>query len=108
MPLRVLYVDFNSYFASVEQQMRPELRGRPVAVVPVLAETTCCIAASYEAKRCGVKTGTLVSESRKLCPDIRFVEARQAGRGDRILPACRARAVDRRGGLPPHGQRLPA
>ncbi len=78
MPLRALYVDFNSYFASVEQQMRPELRGRPIAVVPVLAETTCCIAASYEAKRCGVKTGTLVSESRKLCPDIRFVEARPA------------------------------
>jgi DNA polymerase-4 len=51
MPLRALYVDFNSYFASVEQQLVPELRGRPVAVLPVLAETTCCIAASYEAKR---------------------------------------------------------
>ena len=76
MPLRTLYVDFNSYFASAEQQLDPLLRGRPVGVLPVLADTTCCIAASHEAKRCGVKTGTLVSDARKLCPDIRFVEAR--------------------------------
>jgi DNA polymerase IV len=75
-PLRALYVDFNSYFASVEQQLRPQLRGRPVGVLPVLAETTCCIAASYEAKAFGVKTGTLVYEARQRCPDIVFVEAR--------------------------------
>lgn len=78
MPLNALYVDFNSYFASVEQQLQPELRGKPIGVLPVLAETTCCIAASYEAKAFGVKTGTLVKEARKLCPDIRFVEARPA------------------------------
>src|SRR6478736_2059806 len=76
MDLRYLYVDMNSYFASVEQQLRPELRNRPVAVVPVVAETTCCIAASYEAKAFGVKTGTGVAEARQLCPAIRFVEAR--------------------------------
>ena len=78
MTLRALLLDFNSYFASVEQQLRPELRGRPVGVLPVLAETTCCIAASYQAKRFGVKTGTSVGEARKLCPDIVFVEARPA------------------------------
>ena len=78
MTLRALYVDFNSYFASVEQQLRPELRGKPVAVLPVLAETTCCIAASYEARRHGVKTGTLVAQARKLCPGIHLVEARPA------------------------------
>jgi DNA polymerase-4 len=76
IPLRALYVDFNSYFASVEQQLQPQLRGRPVGVLPVLAETTCCIAASYEAKAFGVKTGTPVYEARKLCPGIVFVEAR--------------------------------
>lgn len=75
-PLRALYVDFNSYFASVEQQLRPKLRGRPVGVLPVLAETTCCIAASYEAKAFGVKTGTPVVEARKRCPGIVFVAAR--------------------------------
>lgn len=76
MTLRALYVDFNSYFASVEQQLRPELRGKPIGVVPVKAETTCCIAASYEAKKVGVNTGTPVREARKLCPGIIFVEAR--------------------------------
>lgn len=58
---RSLFVDFNSYFASVEQQLNPALRGRPVGVEPVLAETSCCIAASYEAK------------ARRLCPDIAIV-----------------------------------
>lgn len=71
-----LYVDLNSYFASVEQQLQPKLRGRPVGVVPLMADTTCCIAASYEAKKFGVKTGTLVGEARRMCPGIRFVEAR--------------------------------
>jgi DNA polymerase-4 len=75
-PLRWLFLDLNSYFASIEQELRPELRNKPVAVVPVMAETTCCIAASYEAKAFGVKTGTIVSEARKLCPGIRLVEAR--------------------------------
>lgn len=76
MTLNALYVDFNSYFASVEQQLVPALRGKPIGVLAVMAETTCCIAASYEAKAFGIKTGTLVSEARKLCPDIIFVEAR--------------------------------
>jgi len=76
MSLRALYVDFNSYFASVEQQEQPQLRGKPIGVLPVMAETTCCIAASYEAKAFGVKTGTPVREARKLCPGIIFVEAR--------------------------------
>jgi nucleotidyltransferase/DNA polymerase involved in DNA repair len=71
-----LYVDLNSYFASVEQQLRPVLRGKPVGVLPVMAETTCCIAASIQAKRCKVKTGTAVREARKRCPDIVFVQAR--------------------------------
>ncbi len=70
MTLRSLFVDFNSYFASVEQHETPALRGRPVAVVPVEAETTCCIAASYEAKAFGVGTGTMVREARRLCPDL--------------------------------------
>lgn len=76
MPLRSLFVDFNSFFASVEQQDRPDLRGRPVGVLPTMADTTCCIAASYEAKRFGVKTGTIVRDAKKMCPDIVLVEAR--------------------------------
>ncbi len=74
--LNSLLVDFNSYFASCEQQDRPELRGRPVGVVPMLADTTCLIAASYEAKKFGVKTLTNVGEAKKLIPDIVLVVAR--------------------------------
>lgn len=76
MGIRYLFLDMNAFFASVEQQLRPELRGKPVAVVPMLAETTCCIAASYEAKRYGIKTGTLVQDARLLCPGLELVEAR--------------------------------
>ncbi|HKJ81011.1 MAG TPA: hypothetical protein VJ954_03225, partial [Ignavibacteriaceae bacterium] len=75
MPLNYLFIDFNSYFASVEQQIKPELRNKPVGVLPVMAETTCCIAASYEAKAYGVRTGTMVSDAKKMCPGMRFVEA---------------------------------
>jgi DNA polymerase-4 len=74
--LRWLYVDFNSYFASVEQQLNPRLRGRPVAVMPVDTESTCAIAASYEAKAFGVKTGTPIYEARKMCPGLICVLAR--------------------------------
>jgi DNA polymerase-4 len=74
--LRWLYVDFNSYFASVEQQLRPELRGKPIAVVPVEADTTSAIAASYEAKAFGVKTGTRIREAKRLCPSLVCVLAR--------------------------------
>ena len=79
MALSYLFIDFDSFFASVEQQYQPELRGQPVGVVPSLGvETTCCIAASYEAKAFGVKTGTAVREARYLCPGIVFVEAGHA------------------------------
>lgn len=76
MPLRFLFIDFNSYFASVEQQINSALRGKPVAVVPVEAETTMCIAASYEAKKFGVSTGVSVRDARKLCPSIIICPAR--------------------------------
>ena len=74
--LRSLLVDFNSYFASVEQQVEPRLRGKPLGVVPMLADTTVCIAASVEAKTFGVKTGTKVGDAKKLCPGIELVIAR--------------------------------
>lgn len=76
MPLRSLVIDFNSYFASVEQQENPSLRGKPIAIVQVMAETTSCIAASYEAKKYGVKTGTQVREARKMCRGLVVVPAR--------------------------------
>ena len=74
--LNWLFVDLNSYFASVEQQVRRELRGRPIGVVPMMADTTVLIAASYEAKAFGVRTGTLVGDAKRMCPGIELVEAR--------------------------------
>lgn len=74
--LRWLFCDLNSYFASVEQQENPALRGKPVAVVPAITDSTCAIAASYEAKAFGIKTGTRIFEAKKMCPDLVCVLAR--------------------------------
>jgi DNA polymerase-4 len=76
MALHFLFIDFNAYFASVEQQVRPELRGKPVVVAPMMTDSTCAIAASYEAKRFGIKTGTGIREAKRLCPELIVVEAR--------------------------------
>ncbi len=75
-PLRYLFLDLNSYFASVEQQDRPELRSKPVAVCPVMTDSSFVIAASYEAKKFGVKTGTMIGDARRMCPDILLVDGR--------------------------------
>ncbi len=74
--LEYLFLDLNSYFASVEQHMQPDLRGRPVAVLPSMTDATCAIAASYEAKAFGIKTGTKIWEAKKMCPDLVCVPAR--------------------------------
>lgn len=69
-----LYLDLNSFFASVEQQLNPKLRGKPVAVVPMMADSTFVIAASYPAKKYGVKTGTRVKDAKIMCPGLILVE----------------------------------
>ena len=104
MSLRSLFVDFNSYFASVEQHEDETLRGRPVGVVPVAAETTSLIAASYEAKAFGVSTGTLVRDARRLCPGIQIRVARPERYVywhhrlieaiDRAIPIARVGSID--------------
>lgn len=75
-PINWLFLDLNSYFASIEQQENPSLRGQPVAVVPMMADGTCAIAASYEAKKYGIRTGTKIYEAKKLCPNLKLVLAR--------------------------------
>ena len=102
--LRSLFIDFNSYFASVEQQLDPALRGRPVGVVPVMADSSCCIAASVEAKSFGVKTGTRVSDAKRLCPGItlvladhaKYVQVHQQALAvvDRIVPVLQVVSID--------------
>ncbi len=74
--LNWLFFDLNSFFASVEQQEQPALRGRPVAVVPMMTDSTCAIAASKEAKSYGIKTGTKIYDAKKMCPTLICVQAR--------------------------------
>lgn len=74
--LKWLFLDLNSYFASVEQQEDEALRGKPVIVVPLMSDATCAIAVSYEAKAFGIRTGTRVGEARRLCPGLICVPAR--------------------------------
>ena len=75
-PLRWLFLDLNSYFASVEQQLQPSLRDKPIIVAPVGSDTTVAIAASVEAKRFGIRTGTPVWEAKQKCRELIVTPAR--------------------------------
>lgn len=74
-PLKWLLLDFNSYFASCEQHFNPALRGKPIAVVAMMSDTTSVLAASYPAKAFGIRTGTLVGDAKRLCPGLVLIEA---------------------------------
>ena len=67
---RTLYIDMDSFFASIEQQLDPNLRNKPVAIAAIDNDSGCVVAASYEAKAYGIKTGTRVYEAKTLCPAI--------------------------------------
>lgn len=71
----IMHVDLNSCFATVEQQARPRLRGRPVAVVNRRIENTMIVTCSYEAKAMGVKLGMRLRDAKKLCPGLIGVES---------------------------------
>ncbi|MBI5654862.1 DNA polymerase IV [Candidatus Uhrbacteria bacterium] len=70
----IAHVDMNSYFASVEQQANPTLRGRPLGVCAYLHKKGCVIAASIEAKRLGMKVGMSVEEAKLKVPSAVFVQ----------------------------------
>jgi len=99
-----LYLDFDSFFATVEQHFNPSLRGKPVGVVPLDSPNTGCIAISREAKMLGLKSNTSIATARDLIPDMIFVVARHdvyVRLHDRIreaietcLPISHVRSID--------------
>ena len=71
----VMHIDLNSCFASIEQQSRPRLRGRPVVIVNRATEHTGIVTASYEAKALGVKMPMKLRDVKKLAPDVAAIES---------------------------------
>lgn len=116
--LRYLFVDLNAYFASVEQEIQPWLRGLPVAVAPIHGPSGCCIAVSYEAKKMGVKTGMTVGEARLLCPRLEITPARPEEyvrfhhaileAVDTVIPVDRVSSIDEFSCKLMKGERTPA
>lgn len=71
----VMHIDLNSCFATVEQQARPMLRGKPVGIVNRRTEHTAIVTCSYEAKAVGVKVGMSLKDARRLCPKLIALES---------------------------------
>jgi len=70
----ILLVDMNSFFASVEQQCNPQLRGKPVAVGGPAGTRSVISAASYEARAFGIRSAMPVNEALKRCPQLILVD----------------------------------
>ncbi|OGH14952.1 MAG: hypothetical protein A2860_01975 [Candidatus Levybacteria bacterium RIFCSPHIGHO2_01_FULL_37_33] len=70
----ILHIDFDSFFASVEQQCNPRLRGKPIGVTATNGRT-CIIASSREAKKLGIGTGSRTYEAKKICPELILMPA---------------------------------
>jgi len=68
----ILHMDMDAFFASVEQQTRPGLRGKPIAVIGS-GKRTVVTTSSYEARARGVRTGMNIFEARRVCPEILLV-----------------------------------
>lgn len=71
---RIVHVDMDSFYASVEQRDHPELRGRPIAVGHADGRGVVATA-SYEARRFGVHSAMPSAQAKKLCPELIFVPA---------------------------------
>lgn len=70
----IFHIDYDSFFASVEQQFNPSIRNKPVAVTGGSINKGITVAASKEAKKYGIKTGTPIFKALKMCPNLNVVK----------------------------------
>lgn len=84
----IICIDMDAFFASVEQQANPRLRGKPIAVIGSGGRTVITTR-SYEARKFGVKTGMNIYEARKLCPHLILV----VGDNEKYTYTCKELSV---------------
>lgn len=102
--IQTLYIDFDSFFASVEQQLRPELQGKPMGVLPLDSNYSGFIAVSREAKLLGIKRGARLIDVQETWPNFPAVVARHdvymrvhhkiLAAMDNVLPVHKVWSVD--------------
>lgn len=67
---RIMHIDLNSCFSTIEQQANPLIRNKPVAVAAYTSDNGIVLAASYDAKALGITLGVSVREAHQICPGL--------------------------------------